>query len=126
MKRLWIAAALIAALLGASLVNGWYTNSLTEDMNQRLSQSQRLTSQGRWAEARALTQGVYEDWQGHHFYFHTIMRHSDTDEILCALRVVMEYLELQETDQYNAANADLMTKLELLADMEQASITNVL
>lgn len=29
-------------------------------------------------------------------------------------------------DQYNAANADLITQLELLAEMEQPSVVNVL
>ncbi len=38
----------------------------------------------------------------------------------------MEYLRLEEPDQYNAANADLITQLELLAEMEQPSVVNVL
>ena len=54
------------------------------------------------------------------------MRHSDTDQILRGFRTVMEYLRLQEPDQYNAANADLITQLELLAEMEQPSVVNVL
>lgn len=54
------------------------------------------------------------------------MRHSDTDQVLRAFRTVLEYLRLQEPDQYNAANADLMAQLELLAEMEQASVVNVL
>ena len=54
------------------------------------------------------------------------MRHSDTDQVLRAFRQVLEYLRLQEPDQYNAANADLMAQLELLAEMEQPSVANVL
>ena len=73
-----------------------------------------------------MTRQVYEDWQSHHFYFHTLMRHSDTDQILRGFRQVLEYLSLQEPDQYNAANADLMAQLELLAEMEQPTLTNVL
>ena len=118
MKRLYIAAALLIALLGASLTNAWYA--------QRLSRAQRLTEQGNWGRAEALTRQVYEDWQSHHFYLHTLMRHSDTDQVLRAFRTVLEYLQLQEPDQYNAANADLMAQLELLAEMEQASVVNVL
>ena len=54
------------------------------------------------------------------------MRHSDIDQVLRAFRQVLEYVRLREPDQYNAANADLMTQLELLAEMEQATIVNVL
>ena len=126
MKRLWIAAGLLALLLGASLANGWYAQSLTGDMGQRLRQAQLSAEQGEWAQAEAATRQVYEDWQNHHFYLHTLMRHSDTDQVLRAFRTVLEYLQLQEPDQYNAANADLMAQLELLAEMEQATVVNVL
>lgn len=126
MKRLWIAAALLAFLLGASLANAWYAQRLTEDLGQRLRQAQALTQEENWDQAQSVTRQVYEDWQSHHFYFHTLMRHSDTDQILRGFRQVLEYLSLQEPDQYNAANADLIAQLELLAEMEQASVVNVL
>lgn len=126
MKRLWIAAALLLALLGASLANAWYAQSLTDSMREQLRLAQALTKQDDWDKAELLTRQAYEDWQKNHFYFHTAMRHSDTDQILRAFRSVLEYLELQEPDQYNAANADLMAQLELLAEMEQATIVNVL
>lgn len=126
MKRLWIAAGLLLLLLAASLTNAWYAQKLTGDMGERLRQAQTLTGQGDWSRAEALTRQVYEDWQGHHFYFHTLMRHSDTDQVLRAFRQVLEYLHLQEPDQYNAANADLVAQLELLAEMEQATVVNVL
>ena len=126
MKRLWIAAALLLALLGASLANAWNAQSLTDSMREQLRLAQALTKQDDWDKAELLTRQAYEDWQKNHFYFHTAMRHSDTDQILRAFRSVLEYLELQEPDQYNAANADLMAQLELLAEMEQPTVVNVL
>lgn len=126
MKRLWIAAALLMVLLGASLANGRHAQALTGEMRESLRQAQDLAEQEDWGRAESLTRQVYEDWQSHHFYFHTVMRHGDTDEILRAFRTVLEYLQLREPDQYNAANADLMAQLELLAEMEQASVVNVL
>jgi len=126
MKRLWVAAALLLALLGASLANAWYAQDLTDSMREQLRLAQTMAEQDHWTEAETLTRQAYEDWQSQRFYFHTVMRHSDTDQILRAFRSVLEYLKLQEPDQYNAANADLMTQLELLAEMEQATVVNVL
>ncbi len=126
MKRLYIAAALLALLLGLSLVNGWYSERLTGEMREQLRQAQRLAEEEDWGRAEAVTRQVYEDWQNRHFYFHTTMRHSDTDQVLRGFRTVLEYVRLQEPDQYNAANADLITQLELLAEMEQPSVANVL
>lgn len=126
MKRLYIAAALLALLLGLSLVNGWYSERLTGEMREQLRQAQRLAEEEDWGRAEAVTRQVYEDWQNRHFYFHTTMRHSDTDQMLRGFRTVLEYVRLQEPDQYNAANADLIAQLELLAEMEQPTLTNVL
>ena len=126
MKRLYIAAALLALLLGLSLVNGWYSERLTGEMREQLRQAQRLAEEEDWGRAEAVTRQVYEDWQNRHFYFHTTMRHSDTDQVLRGFRSVLEYIRLQEPDQYNAANADLIAQLELLAEMEQPSAANVL
>ena len=126
MKRLYIAAALLALLLGLSLVNGWYSERLTGEMREQLRQAQRLAEEEDWGRAEAVTRQVYEDWQNRHFYFHTTMRHSDTDQVLRGFRTVLEHVRLQEPDQYNAANADLITQLELLAEMEQPSVANVL
>lgn len=126
MRRLYTAAALLLALLGASLANGWYAQKVTDGMREDLRQAQAFAGQDEWDKAEVLTRKVYENWQGQHFYLHTTMRHSDTDQVLRGFRTVLEYLKLQEPDQYNAANADLMAQLELLAEMEQATLANVL
>ncbi|MGE4277218.1 MAG: DUF4363 family protein [Lawsonibacter sp.] len=126
MKRLWGAVALLVLILLVSLVNGWYAQSLTSRMASRLEQAQQLTEKDQWDQAKEITDQVYEDWQNHHSYFHIIMRHSDTDQILRSFDAVLQYLELQEMDQYAAANADLTAQLGLLAEMEQASLVNVL
>ena len=126
MKRLWISVVLLLLILAGSLCNAWYAKQLIDDMGERLYLSQSLARQGRWEDALAITQEVYDQWQSLHFYLHSTMRHSDTDQILRGFRTVMEYLRLEEPDQYNAANADLITQLELLAEMEQPSVVNVL
>lgn len=126
MKRLWIAAALLAALLAGTLINAWYVQSLCDSLTRRLEDAQQLARESQWDRAETLTLQVYQDWQQHHFYLHSVLRHSDTDQILRTYRSVLQYLDIQELDQYAAANADLMAQLELLAEMEQASVVNVL
>ena len=126
MKRLWVAALLLAVLAAVCLANAWYSRTLTGQLAQQLVRAQALVEEERWDQARDLTRQVYEQWNDRHFYLHIFLRHSDTDQILRTFRQVLQYLQLEELDQYAAANADLTAQLELLAEMEQASLVNIL
>ena len=126
MRRLWMASLLLALLLALCLGNAWYSLTLTRQLAGQLNEAQALVEQDRWQDARALTRQAYDSWNGHHFYLHVFLRHSDTDQILRTFRQVTQYLELEELDQYVAANADLIAQLELLSEMEQPSLVNIL
>lgn len=127
MKQRMIASCLtLAVLLGLSLLNGWYAGTLTQQAAQQLTQAQELADAGNWDGALSITETVFQQWQSHDFYFHAIMRHTDTDQILRTFHGVLQYLRLEEMDQYSAANADLITQVQLLGEMEQASPENVL
>jgi len=126
MKRLFCAFAILIVLFGASLLSGHAVGQLSGQYVRQLNQAQQLAQQKNWDQARTITQKVFQSWQGHSFFLHTLLRHSDTDQILLSFRSVEEYLRLEEMDQYVAANAQLVTQLELMAEMEQASLENVL
>lgn len=126
MKRLWMAVLLLTVLVALCLGNAWYSLTLTRQLAQQLTQAQSLVEQDQWEPARSITQEVYDSWNNHHFYLHVFLRHSDTDQILRTFRQVIQYLELEELDQYVAANADLTAQLELLSEMEQPSLVNIL
>jgi len=126
LKRLWIASALLLFLLSSTLFNAYFSQSLADNLSEQLTQAQQMAQNGQWGSARALTRLAYHRWQDNHFYLHTVMRHSDTDQILRSFQGVLQYLSIREWDQYTAANADLITQIQLLAEMEQASLVNVL
>ena len=126
MKRLWIAAALLAFLLGASLANAWYSQSLTGDMTDRLRQAQSLAEGENWDQAEAVTRQVYEDWQDHHFYLHTLMRHSDTDQVLRAFRqasMVEMRLEMASSTSNRAWTVSREVKVMTLFSMARRRIS---
>ena len=125
MKRLWAAVVILAVLLGTALWNAWYARTFTGALVQQLERAKALAVQDRWEEAAQLSQEAFQTWQDHDFYLHVFMRHSDTDQILGSFRALEQYLALEETDQYTAANAELMIQLELLAEMEQPSLVNI-
>ncbi len=126
MKRLVFSCTVLLLLLGASLLSGWHINALCSGYVRDLTAARQLAAQNDWTQARIITQCVYQDWDDRAFLLHALLRHSDTDQILLSFRSVHEYLLLEEMDQYSAANAQLITQMELLAEMEQPTLKNVL
>ena len=126
MKRLWIAVAILLAMLGGTLGNSWYLNGLIADFTHRLTSAQELTLSDNWEAAIRLTEQVVDTWEEHDFYLHVMLPHRDIDDIHLTFCEVQEYLELEETDQYTAANAKLIAQLGLLGEMEQLNWKNVL
>ena len=126
MKRLWIAVSILSAIFAATLCNSWYLGRMIKEYTLCLSAAQDLTAQDVWDNAARLTEQVIQDWQTHDFYFHVMLPHKDIDEIHLTFCEVQEYLRLEETDQYTAANARLIAQLELLVDMDQLTVKNIL
>jgi len=126
MKRLWIAVAILLAMLGGTLGNSYCLNNIIDSYTQQLSEAHRLAEADNWESASELTKQVTERWHKHDFYFHVMLPHRDIDEIHLTFQEVEEYLKLEESDQYNAANAKLIAQLGLLAEMEQLNLKNIL
>ena len=126
MKRFWTAVLILLLLLSASLWNGWYVNRFGQQAAQQLEQAQEMAKQDRWEQADELTKTVFQQLNAKKFYFHAVMRHQETDEILRTFHQVLQYIALNEMDQYAAANTDLAIQLQLLGEMESAALENVL
>jgi len=126
MKRLWISICILFLILAGTLANSFYLSHIINGYELRLNTAHDLAKQGAWANAAQLTRQVFQDWEQRSFYFHALMRHTDTDQVLLSFQEVLEYLTLKETDQYTAANARLIAQLGLLAEMELLTLQNVL
>ena len=111
MKRLWIAALLLAVLFGATLCNNLYLRGFTGALNALLEQAEARAETGDWEEARVLTEQALTQWQSRDSYLHILLRHSDTDQIYTGFQEVLEFLTCQEAGEYSAANARLMTQI---------------
>lgn len=126
MKRLWISVVILLTMLVSTLGNSWYLNNLISDFEQKLTAAHELSAHDNWDTSRQITEQVVEHWQEHDFYLHVMLPHRDIDDIHLTFREVQEYLKLEETDQYNAANAKLIAQLGLLAEMERLNWKNIL
>jgi len=125
-KRLWICAGILLFLLAATTVNTWAIDRITEELGATLAQAEALAESGDWAQAEALTRRALGRWEDSSGYLYIVLRHSDTDEVNTGFREVLEFINCQEGGEYSAANAELIARIELLADMEQFNLKNLL
>ena len=125
MKRLVIPVCILLGLLGLSIFSSRALSNLTEHCVTQLHLAQEMAQQEDWEQARTITHDTFQPWQSHGFVLHALLRHAETDDILLSFRCVEQYLDLEEMDQYAAANITLITQLELLAEMEQATPENI-
>ena len=126
MKRLTAALFLLALVLCATVFHSRYLNRLTGGFCEQLQQAATLADQDNWSQALNLTEQTLTKWEQQDFYLHVMLRHTDIDAIRQTFHEVIESLSLAEPDQYTAANAKLITQLELLAEAEQLDLKNVL
>ncbi len=126
MKRLVIASLLLLSVLGATVFHSQYLTKLTDDYCGQLKQAAVFADNDNWPRALELTKQSLASWEQHDFYLHTLLRHTDIDNIRLTFHEVVEYLYLAEPDQYTAANAKLITQLELLAEAERLDLKNIL
>ena len=126
MKRLWIALALLAALLCGTLLHTWSLRGFTQGLSDALDEAQTLARADRWEDARSLTEEALQTWRERDVYLHVLLRHADTDQIYAGFQEAMEYLDCREGGEYSAANARLLLRLELLSEAERLTLKNVL
>ena len=126
MKRLWIACAILALLLAATLWNAGRLERFTASLTDLLEQAEAQAEGEAWREAYALTRLAFDRWESRPTSLHITLRHSDTDDIQTGFQEVLEFLQCQEAREYSAANARLIARLELLSEAEQLSLENIL
>lgn len=126
MKRLWIALAMLAAVFCGTLFNSWYLSDFTGSLSRTLSQAETRAEQGAWEEAEMLTRQAYGTWSDRDVYLHILLRHGDTDQIYTGFHEVLELLTCQEGGEHSAANARLITQIDLLSEAEQLTLKNIL
>lgn len=126
MKRGWIAAALLAGMMALAFWNVSALGALTGELSQSLARAEEMAEQGDWAGAAQLTQTASQRWDSKHFYLHSTLEHDVTDAIAVSFAETLEFIERREAGEYSAANARLMTQLELLGEMERPLLENLL
>ena len=125
-KGLLIPAALLAAILAFCLWNSAAMAARTARWRAQLEQAEGLAEGRDWQGASALTRQAQDRWDGASVLLHITLDHEVMDEVSVGFAETLEYLQMEEREEYSAANARLMERLALLSEMEQPNVENLL
>lgn len=126
MKRLWISIIVLVLIFSATLVSNRVLKGITEDMTVLLRQAEESYQKGEHRKALDLTRLARQKWEESGGYLYMTLHHTESDDVLVLFTQVQRYLEQEEPGgEYAACNAALITKIELLYEMEQFSLENL-
>lgn len=125
MKRLWIALALLGTIFVGTLFHIRSLHSFTDTLSSLLDQAEEQAAEDRWDQARTLTVQAKDAWADRDVYLHVLLRHADTDAIYAGFQETLALLDSREYGEYAAANARLVTQIDLLYEAEQLTLKNI-
>lgn len=125
MKRFWIALLLLGAIFTGTLFHIRSLHGFTDTLSALLEQADELAAAEQWDQARDLTVQAKGTWGDRDVYLHVLLRHADTDSIYAGFRETLALLDSQEYGEYAAANARLVTQIQLLYEAEQLTLKNI-
>ena len=126
MKRFWIALLLLGAILTGTLFHIRSLHGFTDTLSGLLEQADELAAVEQWEQASKLTNQAKDAWADRDVYLHVLLRHADTDSIYAGFRETLALLDSREYGEYAAANARLITQIQLLYEAEQLTLKNIL
>lgn len=126
MKRFWIALLLLGAIFTGTLFHIRSLHGFTDTLATLLEQADELAAAEQWEQARTLTDQAKDTWADRDVYLHVLLRHADTDSIYAGFRETLALLDSREYGEYAAANARLITQIQLLYEAEQLTLKNLL
>lgn len=127
MRRLWISLTALVLLFLLTLCNSYYLDKYTQKLTQLLTEAETCAVLGDWDAAADKTEAALDHWYSRETYLHMVLQHRDTDEVLLSFHEVRQLIAHQEDGgEYSAANARLITQIELLGEMEELNLKNIL
>lgn len=127
MKRLLFCVVIILALIGLAGLHVSHLQKFTDGLIEDLNIVQACLNQSDWHGADKAAKLVNDHWEEEGFYLHTMLRHTDIDNIRTSLKEMRAYLRTREDRaECQAVTAKLINQLELLLEAEQLTLKNLL
>ena len=126
MKVFRIPSFLLCALLLVSLGNSVWLTRRCDDWAKELGAIDQSALQDDWDSARYQLDVLYADWQRVQTWLHITIEHEELDMAQSLFQTSMVLCQEEDSVEFRAHLAELLSQLQLLDEMERISIKNIL
>ena len=126
MKHILFPTAILLTLFGLSLWNAQIVADHVESWCSELEAIQTSAEQEDWDDVTRSLEHVYEAWSKQQTYFHIMIEHAELDAAEALFAKSASFAYEQDTAEFRANTAELLSQLYLLREMEEISIKNIL
>ena len=124
MKRVWIGAGLLAALLTAGLLAGWAMDRGLCPGAEKLKLAGELAAAGRWGAAEEMLDDVEEIWEDRRWLVTALYDHEIMDEMDAALAQLEAYCDARDTLAFRALCRALAKNMEAAGKAHNGTVEN--
>lgn len=125
MKHLLIAFVILALCLSFCIWSCLYVRAAVAPVLDTLRLARVHAMDGNFAEARRTAARAGTQWGSYEDLFGILLRHDETDEILCSFSALQEYAALEDADDFSAGCAELIVRLQHLRSMQVPSASGI-
>lgn len=125
MKRLWLAVALLALVLGLCVSSQTYLQQQTEAVLMNLTALEDSYRRGDLEEARRWAQWLAEEYPRRTELFYCFLAHSDLEDSRETVATLPAILEQNHLEELLTATARLREQLQHLQSIDRPTLDNV-
>lgn len=115
MKRCWIGAAVLAALLVAGIVTGTMMDRIHRPVAWRLTQAAELAQAGLWDEAETEADRARQEWDDWRYFRGTLADHTPVEDAQALFAQLPVYAR-EEDAHFTAICLELAERVNAIAE----------
>ncbi len=126
MKHVLLSCGILAGILAFCICNSLALGHQIQQTVSQLEQARQEVSEGAYETAGQTVLAASDQWDRHEFYFGTMLRHDELDEVVGSFAALQTYAACQDGDEFLSMCAQLIKRLEHIRAMEQPLPANIL
>ncbi len=126
MKHCLLPTLILLTLFSLSLANGNAVQQNMEECLQNLEFAQFSSAHNDWDGTIRAVEGAYSSWQTHQTYLHVFCHRDTLSNIDSLFRRCLILSRDEDTPEFHANTAELISQIQFLAETESFRIKHVL